>query len=1061
MKPNKLDYLDFGEVNSLLEGFNKTTGFVTAILDLEGNVLSQSGWRKICTDFHRINPGTVGNCRVSDTVLANKLGAGEKYHFYECLNGLVDVAVPIVIKGEHIANLFSGQFFLNEPDRNFFREQAKKYGFDETEYLDALESVPVVSKEKVKIAMDFLLNMTQMISEITLQKYEQSHLSEAIKKSEERFRGAFDQILEGCQIIGFDWRYIYLNRSAEVHNRRPNIELLGNRYMDMWPGIEDTEIFKIISQTLENRLAYHLENEFIFPDGSPGWFDLSIQPVPEGVFILSIDITERKKKEKELFESEFRFSLLYENGPFGMVLADEAYRFRKANPMFCSIMGYTEEEIKKITFRELTHPDDLAADLQNVRRLMNKEISVYRTEKRYIRKDGIIIWGALTVTSILDISGKFLYNLGIVEDITRRKNAEEKITQLNERISTATRASRVGIWDWDVRNNVLTWDDMMYELYGMKRDHFAGAYEAWLKGLHPDDRESSRQETQLAISGKKDYDTEFRIIWPDGSLHIIKAKGEVFRDEKGDPVRMVGINYDITEQKKAEDKVREKDLEFRKLSSNIPDMIFQFTRKTDGSYCVPIASEGIKNIFGCRPEDVINDFSPIATVIHPDDAERVIHDIEYSARHLTYFKCEFRVQIPGREIQWIYSNSSPEKLSDGSITWYGYNVDITNRKITEEALRDKGSRLELAMQTSNMAWWEMDINTGSVTFDDRKALMLGYSPDQFTHYSDFTSLLHPEDLNKAMDAMRKHISGLSDKYEVEYRIRKNSGEYLWFYDIGAVVKRDNNNNPALILGFVMDISYRKKAEDEIRKLNETLEERVVERTSQLKEANQELEAFSYSVSHDLRSPLRHINGFAEILVREYNDLLPEDAHKLLDTIILSAKKMGTLIDDLLSFSRNGRAELKKSAIDMKRVVDESLIQIGPSLKGRNIQWKISKLPDVKGDYNLLLMVWTNLIDNAVKYTRAREKAVIKIGYKKEERETVFFIKDNGVGFDMQYAHKLFGVFQRLHPSSQFEGTGIGLANVRRIILRHGGRIWVQAKPDKGATFYFSIPKGKE
>ena len=196
MKNKKLDYIDFTQVNSLLEGFNKTTGFVTAILDLEGNVLSKSGWRQVCIEFHRVNPETAKNCIISDTVLSNKFGKGEKYHFYECLNGLIDVAVPIIIKGEHVANLFSGQFFFEEPDREFFIKQAQKHGFSEQEYFKALDNVPVVSKEKVKVAMDFLLNMTQLISEITFQKLEQIELNEALIKSEERSRNAFDQITQ-------------------------------------------------------------------------------------------------------------------------------------------------------------------------------------------------------------------------------------------------------------------------------------------------------------------------------------------------------------------------------------------------------------------------------------------------------------------------------------------------------------------------------------------------------------------------------------------------------------------------------------------------------------------------------------------------------------------------------------------------------------------------------------------------------------------------------------------------------------------------------------------------
>ena len=443
---NKIfDLIDFEEVNKLLEGFNQSTGFVTAILDLEGNVLSKSGWRQVCTEFHRSNPKTSRNCTISDTVLANKLGQGEKYHFYECLNGLVDVAVPIIIKGEHIANLFSGQFLFEKPDHSFFKKQAGTHGFNEQKYLKALENVPIVSKEQVKVAMDFLLDMTQLISEITFQKLEQIQLNEALIKSQERSRNILDNMLEGCQIIGFDWKYIYINRCAEIHNRRPNNELLGRRYQDMWPGVEQTEVFKIINQVLETRVPNHLENEFLFPDDSIGWFDLSIQPVPEGVFILSIDITERKLKEKLLYESEVRFSKLYEEGPFGMTMIDSKFRFKSVNPAFEAMMGYTEQEFRRMTFEDITHPEDLPKDLHNVLKLINKEISVFKTEKRYIRKDGVEIWGSLTVTANYSGDGSFLYNLAIVEDITMRKQVEEELRERENKLSTILNLLPVGI----------------------------------------------------------------------------------------------------------------------------------------------------------------------------------------------------------------------------------------------------------------------------------------------------------------------------------------------------------------------------------------------------------------------------------------------------------------------------------------------------------------------------------------------------------------------------------------------------------------------------------------
>jgi len=214
MKVNILDLIDFKKVDTLLEGFNKSTGFVTAILDLDGNVLSQSGWRQICTEFHRINPETSKKCTISDTVLSEKMDEGEHYHFYKCLNGLVDVAVPVVINGEHIANLFSGQFFFEEPDRMFFKKQAEKYGFDEEKYLEALDKVPIVSKERVKTAMDFLLNMTQLISETTFQKLEQLELNDAVLKSEERFKTFMEEIPVYAYIKDGSLNHVFSNKKV-------------------------------------------------------------------------------------------------------------------------------------------------------------------------------------------------------------------------------------------------------------------------------------------------------------------------------------------------------------------------------------------------------------------------------------------------------------------------------------------------------------------------------------------------------------------------------------------------------------------------------------------------------------------------------------------------------------------------------------------------------------------------------------------------------------------------------------------------------------------------------
>jgi light-regulated signal transduction histidine kinase (bacteriophytochrome) len=281
---------------------------------------------------------------------------------------------------------------------------------------------------------------------------------------------------------------------------------------------------------------------------------------------------------------------------------------------------------------------------------------------------------------------------------------------------------------------------------------------------------------------------------------------------------------------------------------------------------------------------------------------------------------------------------------------------------------------------------------------------------------------------------------------------------LWVM-ISAKAVRDKNDALIYFQGFVIDITQRKRAEKEIRKLNQELERRVAERTAQLEVSIKELEAFCYSVSHDLRAPVRHIEGFLEMLRERLPKELDEQGRHYFDNISASAQHMASLIDDLLTFSRMGRNEISRVRIDMTKLVREVIRELEPESGDRPIKWCIDDLPAVTADPSLLRMVLVNLIANALKFTRCRQQARIEIGSQPGRSfEAVIFVRDNGVGFDMAYADKLFNVFQRLHRVEEFEGTGIGLATVRRIIARHGGLTWAEGKPDQGAAFYFALPR---
>ena len=471
---------------------------------------------------------------------------------------------------------------------------------------------------------------------------------------------------------------------------------------------------------------------------------------------------------------------------------------------------------------------------------------------------------------------------------------------------------------------------------------------------------------------------------------------------------------------------------------------------------VTVVNRACLELFGASSPDELLGKSPFE-LFHPDDHAAIEERIAALRDGLPVPSREERiVRLDGRPVDVEVVGAPFRDAGVNAI--HVVLQDITERKRAAADLRESEDTFRYVFDNSLLGM-SMTRPDGTVRPNAAFCSMLGYSAAELAglRWQDITP---PEDVQEVEARLRPLLAGESDSARFTKRYTRKDGGVVWA-DVSTRLRRDAEGRPVFFLTAVLDITARKAAADEIARLNAELEQRVIVRTAELDTANKELEAFAYSVSHDLRAPLRHISGFSTLLAERTGKGLDEKSRHYVDVITRSVNEMGVLIDDLLQFSRTGRAELTIEPVDMDVVIQEALAPLRHETASRELDWSIEPVPQASADRALIRQVWANLLGNAVKYTRPVTPARIGVSARVTDGEVVYSVTDNGVGFDMQYAHKLFGVFQRLHDASEFEGTGIGLANVHRIVTRLHGKVWAEGELGKGATFSFSLPISKE
>jgi PAS domain S-box-containing protein len=667
---------------------------------------------------------------------------------------------------------------------------------------------------------------------------------------------------------------------------------------------------------------------------------------------------------------------------------------------------------------------------------------------------GKVTIGTWTISILLIVAGFLTLRIFWLKRIAMYEKEKLQLEYdykfINNKYSLVSKYANDAIVLWDREHKIIDVNDRALELYGYEAGEMTGLRK---EQLRPEKfRKDLKDVTDiLEFTAGSRYETMHQR--KDGTIFPVEISTRCFTiDNK---THYQSIIRDITDRKNAENAIRESEEKYHQLFEHIDNCVAVYKAIDKGE------------------DFIFKDFNKAAEIVEKKKGSEIVGKrvtevfpgiVNFGL--LEIFRRVWKTGIPEKYPAKIYEDSRISgwrenyvyKLPCGEIV--AVYQDVTGQKMILENLRESEERLRLALKSAKQGLYDLDLQTGQAVVSPEYETMLGYEPGELQETNKkWQKRLHPEDREMTYKMYEDYIAGKINEYHAEFRQKTKTGNWIWILSLGEIVERDNTGKPLRMLGTHTDITRRKLAEDEIVRLNVNLEQKVFERTSQLAAKNRELESFTYSVSHDLKAPLRGIDGYTLILMEEYSKELNDTAKKYLVNIRDNAMQMNRLIDDLLEYSRIERYTLNTGTLNLRYAVAATLDQILKEYPDNRIKTDI-QVPEkeITVNFNGLTIALRNLIENAVKFTKTADDPKIEIGFKEKDESYVLFVRDNGIGFAMQYHDRIFEIFQRLHRIEDYPGTGIGLAMVKKAMERMGGKVWAESSPGKGSVFYLEIPK---